>query len=121
MKIVQINSTCDVGSTGKICASVSSLLWERDIENYILYAYSGNNCRGAVGYSSYPYVKLQALKAKLFGNNGFNSAKATKRLISELDRISPDVVHLHNIHSHDCNVQKLFEYLKDKNLFITNN
>jgi glycosyltransferase involved in cell wall biosynthesis len=118
MKIVQINSTCGIGSTGKICVAVSELLWERDIENYILYAHSGKDCRGSVCYSSRPYIKLQALRARIFGNNGFNSASATRKLISELDRISPDVIHLHNIHSHDCNVEKLFEYLRGKNIKI---
>ena len=38
MKIVQINTTCGVGSTGKICTAVSRLLTENNIENYIFYS-----------------------------------------------------------------------------------
>ena len=38
MKIVQINVTCGVGSTGKICLAVSKLLNERGVENYILFS-----------------------------------------------------------------------------------
>ena len=37
MKIVQINSTCESGSIGKICKAVSQLLTKNNIENYILY------------------------------------------------------------------------------------
>ena len=38
MKIVQLNVTCGVGSTGKICLAVSNLLNERGVENYILFS-----------------------------------------------------------------------------------
>ena len=42
MKIVQINATCGVGSTGKICVGISQLLNENNIENYILYSSRSN-------------------------------------------------------------------------------
>ena len=38
MKIVQINTVCGSGSTGKICVAVSQLLTQKNIENYVLYA-----------------------------------------------------------------------------------
>ena len=41
-----------------------------------------------------------------------DSARATERLISHLEKISPDVVQLHNIHGHDCNLKMLFDYFK---------
>ena len=119
MKIVQINSTCGVGSTGKICLAVSELLSKENIENHILYSYLDNGARpNAERLSSYTYVKLQALKAKVLGNNGFNSRGATKKMIAKLEEISPDVIHLHNIHSHDCDLKLLFGYLKGKNIKI---
>ena len=33
-----------------------------------------------------------------------------RKMISELERIKPDIVHLHNIHGHDCNLEMLFDY-----------
>ena len=114
MKVVQINSVCGSGSTGKICVAVSELLADKKIENHILYA---------VGNSAYPLgkcymsaidVKWQALKAKVFGNYGFQSRGATTRLIRELEQISPDIVHLHNLHSHNVHLGMLFAYLKKK-------
>jgi glycosyltransferase involved in cell wall biosynthesis len=33
-------------------------------------------------------------------------------MISELERIKPDIVHLHNIHGHDCNLDMLFTYFR---------
>lgn len=114
MKVVQINTTCGTGSTGKICAGISKLLTENHIENYILYSYGNNDYPLGIKFSYERYIKLQALKSHLLGNYGFNSKRATKKLLSELDRINPDIVHLHNIHSHDCNLDMLLSYLKDK-------
>lgn len=114
MKLVQINSVCESGSTGKICVAVSKLLSAQNVENYILYACGTSDYTLAKKYMSSFDVKIQALKSKIFGNYGFQSKSATKRLIEELDRISPDVVQLHNLHSHNVHLGLLFSYLKEK-------
>lgn len=115
MKIVQINTVCGFGSTGKICVGISKVLCDHNIENYILYC-SGN--------SDYPYgikcterfPKLQTLRSRVLGNYGFNSRRTTKRLIEELDKISPDIVHLHNLHGHNCNLEMLMDYFRRKRI-----
>ncbi len=112
MRIVQINATCGIGSTGKICVGISELLNAQDIENYILCSKTDGYAQG-IAVSSDRYVKMQALRSRLLGNYGFNSIAATKRLIHELDRLQPDLVHLHNIHGHDCNLDMLFTYFKE--------
>ena len=118
MKIAQINSTCGIGSTGKICVAISKLLDEKGIENRIYYTLYSTDHANAIKYSNYVYEKLQALKSRVFGNYGFNSHIATCRLIKELENFAPDIVHLHNIHSHDCNLSMLFNYLKKKNIRV---
>ncbi|MGN1432188.1 MAG: glycosyltransferase [Ruminococcus sp.] len=110
MKIVQINSTYGIGSTGKICRDISELLTDKGVENYTLYTIGNSDAPNAIKCSDRIYVKLQALKSRILGNYGFNSLHSTKKIISELDRIKPDVVHIHNIHSHDCNLEMLFDY-----------
>ena len=115
MKIVQINSVCGSGSTGKICVAVSELLNSRGTENYVMYACGVSNYPQGVRYMSAFEVKVQALKSKLFGNYGFQTQAATKRLIKKLDKINPDIVHLHNLHSHNVNLKLLFTYFKAKN------
>ena len=47
MKIVQINATCGIGSTGKVCVGISQVLNCESIENYILYSSQSN------GYDRY--------------------------------------------------------------------
>lgn len=112
MKIAQINATCGVGSTGKICVDMSKLLTEKGIENYILYSQGSSDYPLGIKYMSEKEVKFQALKSRVFGNFGFNSRCATKKLIAHLNKINPDVVHLHNLHSHNCNLEMLFDYFR---------
>ncbi len=112
MKIAQINATCGVGSTGKICLDMSKLLTEKEIENYILYSQSSSAYPLGIKYMTEKEVKFQALKSRIFGNFGFNSRAATKRLIAHLSKINPDIIHLHNLHSHNCNLELLFDYFR---------
>lgn len=118
MKIVQINSVCESGSTGKICVSISKLLSEKGIENYILYTTNKSDYSLGFKYMNLFEVKFQAIKSRILGNYGFNSKRATKRLLGKLDEISPDIVHLHNLHSHNVHLGDLFEYLKKKKIKI---
>ncbi len=118
MKIVQINATCGQGSTGKICVAISKLLTEKNVENYILYASGASDYPLGICYMTPLEVKLQALRSRVLGNYGFNSVGATKRLLKHLDRIQPDIVHLHNLHGHNCNLELLFAYLKKKKIKV---
>ena len=115
MEIVQINATCGIGSTGKICVGISELMTERGIGNRILCSVSNGYYLGNK-YSNYAYTKFQALKSRVFGNYGFNSKAETQRMIAELEKIKPDIVHLHNIHGHDCNLKMLFTYFKENKI-----
>ncbi len=116
MKVVQINATCGVGSTGKICVEISRLLGENGIENHILF------CEGETAHPqgikcATPFeLRAEALKARLFGNWGFGARRTTKAMIAHLERIRPDIVHLHNIHGHTCHLEMLFSYLRKKKI-----
>lgn len=112
MKVVQINATCGSGSTGKICTSISSLLCNHGIENYILYSVGTSNNPRGFRYMRDVDIKRGALESRVFGNFGFNSTTSTKQLVKKLDDLNPDIVHIHNIHSHNCNISVLFDYLK---------
>ncbi len=113
MKILQINTTCGRGSTGKIAVGISRLLCREGAESRILYCTGQSDEPESVLCSSPRYVKTQALRARLLGNWGFNSAAPTKRMIAEIERFEPDIVHLHNIHGHDCDLARLFTYFRE--------
>ena len=61
MKVVQINSTCGAGSTGKICAAVSKLLTERGVENYILYTHGQSDYPLGIKYATSIYCTIQGI------------------------------------------------------------
>lgn len=116
MKVVQLNVTCGAGSTGKICLAVSGLLNERGVENYILFTEGESGYQYGIKYADKYEIKLEALKSRIFGNYGFNSKALTKKLITKLEEIKPDIVHLHNLHGHGCNLEMLFNYFREKNI-----
>lgn len=117
MKVVQINSVSGYGSTGKICVGISKVLNNHGIENYILYSEGKSDYPQSIKCRDF-FPKLQAIKSRIKGNYGFNSNKTTKKLILELDRIKPDIVHLHNLHSHNCNLEILMDYLRNKRIKV---
>lgn len=116
MKILQINAVSGQGSTGKICESISELLCAEGIDNKILFASHKTHYPYSVKYAGDKYIKVQALKSRILGNYGFNSHLATYKLISEIKKFAPDIVHLHNLHGHNVNLPILFNFLKKNNL-----
>lgn len=118
MKVVQINAVCGQGSTGKICVAISNLLDENGIENFIFYSSGKSSHPNAILCSNKFYTKLQAVKSRILGNYGFNSIKETEKMIALMEKIQPDVVHLHNVHGHDCHLELLFSYLKSRKIKV---
>lgn len=54
----------------------------------------------------------------LFDNEGLCSRGATRRFICQVEKIKPDIVHLHNIHDHYLNYRILFEYLNKTDIKV---
>ncbi|MDD6146847.1 MAG: glycosyltransferase [Oscillospiraceae bacterium] len=118
MKVAQINVTCGSGSTGRICRAVSELLTEKGIENRVFYSEGESDYPLGVKYTLSGEVKAAALRSRLFGNYGFNSRKMTERLLSMLDEMKPDIVHLHNLHGHNCDLSLLLTALRDRQIKV---
>lgn len=117
MKIVQINSVCGVGSTGRICVGLAEAAKRVGHECKIAYGRSA----APAEYSDISYrittdleVKKHALGSRLFGKTGTYSKAATKRFIDWLDGYAPDILHLHNIHGYYVNIPMLFDYIKSR-------
>ena len=121
MKVLQINSVCGFGSTGRIATDIADILITGGDDCKILFG------RGeapdkykdiAVNFSSSLDVKIHGVLTRLFDKHGFYSKAATKRLIKEIEKYSPDVIHLHNIHGYYLNVELLFDYLKKADIRV---
>lgn len=113
MKIVQINVTCGIGSTGKICEALSEKMTQNGIENAVFYSSRQSDLSKAKKYMTDNDVKFQSLKSHVFGKYGFYSSKATSSLIKELKKFKPDIIHLHNLHGHNCNLKELFLFFQE--------
>jgi glycosyltransferase involved in cell wall biosynthesis len=116
MKVVQVNVNCGGGSVGKICVSVSKLLTERGIENYILYALGKSEYPLGIKYTTKATVKLETLLSKVTGRFGFSAYLSTRRLLKQLEKINPDIIQLHNIHNNNVHLGMLFDYIKKKHI-----
>lgn len=55
---------------------------------------------------------------RIFDNEGLCSRGATRKLIEQIKKIKPTIVHLHNIHDHYLNYQILFEYLNQTDIKV---
>lgn len=58
-------------------------------------------------------VYFHYLRSKLFDMHGLGSIHATKRLISKIREVEPDLIHLHNIHGYYLNYPLLFDFCQD--------
>lgn len=116
MKVVQVNVNCGGGSVGKICVSVSKLLSEKGIENYILYALGTTEYPLGIKYTTKTTIKLETLFSKATGRFGFSAYLSTQRLLKQLDKINPDIIQLHNIHNNNVHIGMLFDYIERKNI-----
>lgn len=115
MKILIINVCCGTGSTGRICTDLADMLIEQGHECKIAYGRDDvpEKYRDiAVKIGSSFSIYCNALKTRLFDNEGFNATKATKKFIKWVEKYDPDVIHLHNLHGYYLNVKVLFDYLR---------
>ena len=118
MKIIQIN-TVPYGSTGTIMMNIHKELLNRGHESYVVWGRGRNSNNNNEFYLDDKIgVYYHVLYSRLTGKHGFASKKSTKKLISWIDKINPDIIHLHNIHGYYINVELLFNYIKEKNIRV---
>ena len=119
MKILQINAVYGDGSTGKIVADIHNLCLQDGIESYVAYSVSPIPQKNIVnGYRvGGPFgKKLHALLCRLSGKRAYFSSHATRRLLRYMDRLQPDIVHLHNLHGNFIHLNMLLKYLAERDI-----
>lgn len=116
MKVLQINSVCGIGSTGRIATDIHNILIEQGHESYIAYGRDlPKNCDNAIKIGTKIDNYTHVAKTRLLDKHGFGSTQATKEFINKVRDIDPDIIHLHNIHGYYINIEVLFNYLKEAN------
>lgn len=113
MRAVQVNSVYNFGSTGRIVADIEAATQNAGHDALIAYGYGESDSSSShFRMQARSSVQLSILQTRLFGHHGFYNQRPTERLVSWLEFVRPDVVHLHNIHGHYLNIERLFGYLK---------
>ncbi len=119
MKILQIN-TCNFGSTGKIMLSIQKTCCDSGHEAFVAYAKSRSNLRGKklgdILIGSILSRNLHLLLGNITGFNGCFSYFSTLNFLRRVKKISPDVIHLHNLHNGYINLPLLFKFIKKHNI-----
>lgn len=125
MKVVQINTVANYGSTGRIAEEIGNLLLENGHESFI--AHGSHVAHGGKKPESYSeLIKVgreidsyyHGAYTLLTDRHGFGSKRATQNLIQKLKNIKPDLVALHNLHGYYINIEILFNYIKEENIPI---
>ena len=124
MKIAEINMVA-VGSTGKIMLQIAECARKK---GHVVRTYSTNVFSTRYKklpplpnenhkyFGSYLENGIHALLGKVLGLNGCFSIFSTFRLIRNLKKFKPDVIHLHNLHAFCINLPMLFRYIKKNNI-----
>lgn len=113
MKLLHINATISSGSTGSIIQNISKTIEKNnlDIDTYIAFSVGTASKNGFKFINSFEYFIIRAVR-KLFGKTMFGLYFPTKRLIKYIDKLNPDIIHIHTIHHQTLNYKMLFKYLK---------
>lgn len=117
MKVLQINSTLNWGSTGRIAEDIGKVVIKEGGESYIVYGRYNNPTQSIsirIGNKWDNYIHV--LYTRLFDRHGLGSKRATLKLVEQIKNIQPDIIHLHNIHGYYLNYPILFEYLSTSSI-----
>ncbi len=121
MKVLQINTRYyNGGSTGHIAFDLKKVMEANGIESYAAFGFGYNLAEDerAMVYriESDRELFVSKLWTKVTGHHGFNNKAETKRLLAWIDKVQPDIIHMHNIHNHYVNIRMLLEYIAQKNI-----
>lgn len=115
IRVLEINAVYKKGSTGVLMDQIGEVLQEDGMEVYYAtpdapvskYTYQIGNRLDHKGH---------AVLCRLVGVQGYFSNIATAKLIRWIDRIKPDIIHLHNLHSNYINYTVLLSYIQKRRI-----
>lgn len=120
-KLLQINPVIRINtSTGRIMQEIGELARANGWETYIAYSQGRDgvspNAAHLILVGNRWSVAWHGIMTRLFDRHGLASERATRQLVAEIQRIQPDIIHIHNIHGYFLNYRILFEYLSNANI-----
>lgn len=117
IKILQINITANWGSHGKIAEGIGMQILNEGWESYIAYGRWMNPSRSKLYHIGNNVDEaIHGISTRIFDNQGLMSQEPTRKLITYIKSIKPNIIHLHNIHGYYLNYPILFNFLKESKI-----
>lgn len=118
MKVVQIN-TFSYKAAGNIMINLHKAMLDEGIDSYVAWG------RGRKAENDHEYymdddfgVKMHGVYTRITDKHGFASSNATRKLLSWIDNIHPDIIHTHCIHGYYINIELLFNYIRKNKIKV---
>lgn len=113
MKVLQINTTVNSGSTGRIAEDLGQILISNGYKSFIAYGRASQPSASVVfQIGNKISVLWHVFITRIFDRHAFASGKATTHLIKWIKQVKPDIIHFHCLHGYYINIRILFEYLE---------
>ncbi|MDD3189669.1 MAG: glycosyltransferase [Fermentimonas sp.] len=113
MKVLQVNVVYGKGSTGKITEDIHNDLLKNNFDSVVCY---GRGARSddpkVIKTCGESYSKVNNLFSRINGIMYGGCVFSTQRLIREIKKQSPDIVHLQCINGYFVNIYRLVKWLK---------
>lgn len=116
MKIVQINAVYGEKSTGNIVRDIHQTLKNAGYASQVVCKTAAQKEEDVLAISSPLGGKWHALMTRLTGKQGFYSRISTNKLLKRWKKDTPDILHLHNVHSNFLHLPSLFAFARRRNI-----
>ena len=116
-KILRITTVINRGSIGRTAEQLGELIQAEGWESYICYGRESHSSTSKlVPIGNKFSVFFHVLMTRVLGFHGrYASVYATHKLTKDIQKISPDIIHLHNVHGYYLNYKILFKFLAKYN------
>lgn len=117
IKILRITTEINKSSIGRTTEQLGKLVIAEGWKSYIAWGRADGNSESVkIQIGNKTSVFLHGLLTRFFDLHGYGSYFATKKFISRIRVIKPDIIHLHDIHGYYINLKVLFYYLRDSGI-----
>ena len=121
MRILQINASYGIGSTGNQTKILHENLKKLGHESFVVAGVTDRS----VETDKNIFVpckrltkRLNGFKARISGNQNNLAVNSTKRILKLLKQIKPDVIQVGNIHANFVSLQMLLEYIAENDIAL---
>ena len=111
--LVQINTVVNYTSTGRIAEGIGKAALISGWRSVIAFGrHPRTSASETIDFGDRLGTLFHVMATRLADRQGLHSRRATMRLVRALDRLQPDVIHLHNLHGYYLDYPLLFRHLR---------